>query len=208
MCIIIVFDMVLNALLLFLRRISTVLSQGISYGTWLLAWEFLLFKSILHFAFLHLLSGYYYYDYVVIGVLRPSWFTEILFWIGLLVSKEVKQLKIIIIMSLSSFLTVSLSSFLTVSLPSFLTVSLSSFLTMSFSSFLTVSLSFFLTLSLSCFLTVSLSSFYWNVLWTLLITYFICQGLLNKSLSYSDGIYCGSYINFITEREEDFCIWH
>ena len=29
-----------------------------------------LFKSVLHFAFLHLLSGYYYYDYVVIGVLR------------------------------------------------------------------------------------------------------------------------------------------
>ena len=28
------------------------------------------FKSVLHFAFLHLLSGYYYYDYVVIGVLR------------------------------------------------------------------------------------------------------------------------------------------
>ena len=26
-------------------------------------------KSVLHFAFLHL-SGYYYYDYVVIGVLR------------------------------------------------------------------------------------------------------------------------------------------
>ena len=64
---------------------------------WLLAWEFLLIKSVLHFAFLHLLSGYYYYDYVVIGVLRPSWFTDILFWIGLLLSKEVKQLKIIII---------------------------------------------------------------------------------------------------------------
>ena len=46
-------------------------------GMW--AWEFLLIKSVLHFAFLHLLSGYYYYDYVVIGVLRPSWFTEILF---------------------------------------------------------------------------------------------------------------------------------
>ena len=61
-----------------------------------LAWEFLLFKSVLHFAFLHLLSGYYYYGYVVIGVLRPSWFTEIFFWIGLLLSKEVKQLIIII----------------------------------------------------------------------------------------------------------------
>ena len=32
-----------------------------------------------------------------IGVLRPSWFTEILFWIGLLLSKEFKRLKIIII---------------------------------------------------------------------------------------------------------------
>ena len=40
-------------------------------------WEFLLIKGVLHFAFLHLLSGYYYYDYVVIGVLRPSWLTEI-----------------------------------------------------------------------------------------------------------------------------------
>ena len=71
------------------------MSQGIGHGMWLLAWEFLLIKSVLHFAFLHLLSGCYYYDYVVIGVLRPSWFTEILFWIGLLLSKEVKQLKII-----------------------------------------------------------------------------------------------------------------
>ena len=65
----------------------------------LLAWEFLSIKSVLHFAFLHLLSGYYYYDYLVIGVLRPFWFTEIL-WIGLLLSKDVKQLKIIIIISL------------------------------------------------------------------------------------------------------------
>ena len=36
-----------------------------------------LIKSVLHFAFLHPLSGYYYYDYVVIGVLRSSWLTEI-----------------------------------------------------------------------------------------------------------------------------------
>ena len=36
-------------------------------------------QSVLHFEFLHLLSGYYYYDYVVIGVLRPSWLTKILF---------------------------------------------------------------------------------------------------------------------------------
>ena len=68
-----------NNLLLFLRWIYTVLSQGISHGMWLLAWEFLLIKSVLHFAFLHLLASYYYYDYVVIGVLRPSWFTEIFF---------------------------------------------------------------------------------------------------------------------------------
>ena len=39
--------------------------------------KFLLIKSVLHFAFLHRLSGYYYYDYVVLGVLRPSWLTEI-----------------------------------------------------------------------------------------------------------------------------------
>ena len=32
-----------------------------------------LLKSLLHFAFLHLLFGYYYYDCVVIGVMRPSW---------------------------------------------------------------------------------------------------------------------------------------
>ena len=97
MFIIIVFDYVLAPLLLFLRRISTVLSQGISHGMWLLAWEFLSIKSVLHFAFLHLLSGYYYYDYVVICVLRQLWFTEILFRIGLLLSKEVNQLNIIII---------------------------------------------------------------------------------------------------------------
>ena len=35
--------------------------------------------NVLLFALLHLLSGYYYYDYVAIGVLRPSWFAEILF---------------------------------------------------------------------------------------------------------------------------------
>ena len=40
--------------------------------------EFLLIKCALHFAFLNLLSGYYYFDYVVMGLLRPSWFTEIL----------------------------------------------------------------------------------------------------------------------------------
>ena len=39
--------------------------------------EFLLIKSVLHFSFVHLLSGYYYYDYVVMGVLRRSWLTEI-----------------------------------------------------------------------------------------------------------------------------------
>ena len=77
-------------LLLFLRRISTVLSQVISYGMWLLALEFLLFKSVLHFTFLHLLSGYYYYDYVVICVLRPSWLTEIHCWIVKISSTVVK----------------------------------------------------------------------------------------------------------------------
>ena len=60
-----------NALLLVLRRISSVLSQGItgcdsSHGS------FCRSKMILHFTFMHLLSGYFYYDYVIIGVLRPS----------------------------------------------------------------------------------------------------------------------------------------
>ena len=49
------------------------------------------------FTFMQFISGYSYYDYVVIGGLRRSWFTEILFLIGILLSKEVKQLKIIII---------------------------------------------------------------------------------------------------------------
>ena len=77
MFIIIVFDRVL-------KRSSSVssqdfycFSQGNSYGMGLLAWEFLLIKSVLRVAFLHLLSGYYYYDYVVIGVLRPSRLTDI-----------------------------------------------------------------------------------------------------------------------------------
>ena len=47
-----------------------------------------------------LCSGYYYYDNVVIGVLRTSWFKEFLFWIGLLLSKDVKKLEIIILIIL------------------------------------------------------------------------------------------------------------
>ena len=39
-----------HALLLFLRRISTVLSHGNSHGMWLLTWEFISIKSVLHFA--------------------------------------------------------------------------------------------------------------------------------------------------------------
>ena len=76
MFIIIVFDRVL-------KRSSSVSSQDFycslprdqlrDVTDELLAWEFLLIKSVLHFAFLHFLPGYYYYDYVVIGVLRPSW---------------------------------------------------------------------------------------------------------------------------------------
>ena len=88
-----------HALLLFLCRISTVLSQGISYGMWLFAWKFLLFFSVrtsfrVHASF----SGYNYYNYVVVvsKTTRLSWFTQILFWIGLLLSEEVKQLKVII----------------------------------------------------------------------------------------------------------------
>ena len=56
--------------------------------------EVLLFSSVLQ---LHLYSCYYCYGYIVMGVQRPSWFTEIPFRIGLLLSKEVNQLKIIII---------------------------------------------------------------------------------------------------------------
>ena len=75
---IIVFDRVLKCYSP-VSMMSTGLSQGISHGMCHLVWEFLLIKSVRHFAFLHLLYGYYYYDFVVIGVLRPSWFTEILF---------------------------------------------------------------------------------------------------------------------------------
>ena len=56
---------------LFFHSISSIFSQGISHGMWLLPWEFLLFFSVLHFAFMHLVSGYYYYVYVVIGVRCP-----------------------------------------------------------------------------------------------------------------------------------------
>ena len=85
-----------HALLLFLRRISTVvLLQGINHGMWLQLWSFC-YSKVYFLSRMHFHSGYYYYDYVVIDVLRPSWFTEIIFWMGLLLSKEVKQLKIII----------------------------------------------------------------------------------------------------------------
>ena len=52
--------------LLFSRNVS------VMHGMWLLASEFLLIKSVLHFAFMNPHSGCYYYDFVVIGVLRPS----------------------------------------------------------------------------------------------------------------------------------------
>ena len=82
LCLLLLYLIGFNALFsCFFRRISTVLFQGISHGMWLLDWEFLLLKNVLPFAFLYLLSGYYYYDYVVIGVLRPSWVTEIRCWI-------------------------------------------------------------------------------------------------------------------------------
>ena len=91
LCLLLLYLTWFYALLLFLRRISTVLSQGTSHGVWQIAWEFLLIKSVLYFAFfLHLLSGYYYYDYVVIGVLRPSWLTEIHCWIVEILSTVVK----------------------------------------------------------------------------------------------------------------------
>ena len=47
---IIVFDLVLTRSSSVSRRISAILSLGISYGMWLLAWEFLLFSSVLPFA--------------------------------------------------------------------------------------------------------------------------------------------------------------
>ena len=43
------------------------------------------------------LSGYNYYDYTIIISQRPLWFPEILFWIGILLSQEVKELNIIIV---------------------------------------------------------------------------------------------------------------
>ena len=52
---------------------------------------------------MHLHSGYYYYDYVVIGVQRPSWTAEILFWIGLLLSKEVTQLQLFLYTVLAEY---------------------------------------------------------------------------------------------------------
>ena len=45
---------------------------------------------------MHLLFGYYYYDYVAMGVLRPLWFTGILHWISILMFQEIKQLNSII----------------------------------------------------------------------------------------------------------------
>ena len=72
-----------DSILLFIRRIFSLFSQGISHGM----------SSRLEFVILQCisfrnraLSGYYYSDYVIIGVLRPSRFTEILFLIGLLLS--------------------------------------------------------------------------------------------------------------------------
>ena len=35
------------------------------------------FSLVCFISSMHLHSGYYYYDYVVIGVPNPSWFTEI-----------------------------------------------------------------------------------------------------------------------------------
>ena len=49
------------------------------------------YSSVYFLSGMHLHSGYYYYDYVVIGVLRSSLFNEILFGIGLLLYKEVKK---------------------------------------------------------------------------------------------------------------------
>ena len=37
------------------------------------------YSPVYFLSHMHLHSGYYYYDYVVIGVLRPLWFKEILF---------------------------------------------------------------------------------------------------------------------------------
>ena len=56
-----------EALLLFLRGISSILSQGVT-GCDSSLLSFCYSRMLLHFAFIHLRSGYYYYDYVVIGV--------------------------------------------------------------------------------------------------------------------------------------------
>ena len=86
MFIIIVFDRVL-------KRSSPVSSQDFYCS---LPMERKLIKSILHFEFLHLLSGYYYYDWSN-RCAEALVAYRILFSIGLLLSKKVKRLKIIII---------------------------------------------------------------------------------------------------------------
>ena len=43
---------------------NIVLSQKISHGMWLLAYEFLLYSTVLPLR-MHLYSGYYYYNYVI-----------------------------------------------------------------------------------------------------------------------------------------------
>ena len=87
MFIIIVFDMVL-------KRSSPVSSQDFYY-MFSPRFGVSINKKCTSFRVLASLSGYYYYDYVVLGVLRQSWFREILFWIRLLLSKDDNQLKII-----------------------------------------------------------------------------------------------------------------
>ena len=64
---------------------------------------------------MHFRSSYYYFDYEVIDVLTPSWLTEILFGIGLLLAKEVKQLQIIIIIMRIITICYQLKYFLVIS---------------------------------------------------------------------------------------------
>ena len=75
---------------------STVFHKGSVTGCDSSLWSFCDYP-VYFLSCMHLHFGYYYYDCAVMGVLRLSLFTVILFWIGLLLSKDVKQHKIMII---------------------------------------------------------------------------------------------------------------
>ena len=75
----------ISLFLQFLRRISTVLSQqrtsplfSCSVTRCDSSLVSFCYSPVYFISRIHLHSGYYYYDHVTIGVLWPSWFTEIL----------------------------------------------------------------------------------------------------------------------------------